>query len=606
MLCLALSADGKKLAAGGCDRLVRVWDLSPGYAAAKLEQTIENHADWVFGVAFSPDGKALLTCSRDKTAKVWDLEKKESLMTFPDHQNGVYGVAVKADGKIGFSVGADGQLRTWNATGDGKQVRATGGHSGDVLKLVTVPKKPLLVSCGADKTVRVWNGDNGKAEKTLNGLTDWVFAIAVSPDGDSRRGGQLQRRGRGVEARRRRGGQGVQRLAGVASCGSPEMTFLVGNPDSGREPPGAVTISPAAGPRARAEVAPGPCWSMESLCTRELIFMPVTIICSSCRAKLTAPDKLVGKKVKCPKCQTPVLVPNPADLEETEVMQPAATPKPKPNPRPAATKARPSRPPVSADEEEEQPRKRKPVPDEDEDDEPKKKPKKKKKSALPVILIGGGAGLLVALIAVVILIILFLWPSPEGPPKLPVAGITGQTKPAGITWVAYDDPEFFFKAAFPNAKPASSDPLAETADPVQRQAMGPLIKNGKGRFLTATDAGHQYQLLAFSGLDLFGVPGRTMLGQMPAFLGELNKGFEVDPRADLDVSGHPAKDFTLRKGPQVKLVRVIIATGIIYFVSVDGGQDLTPDDSTAKDYFSKFVSTKPPASNDGLPKDLIP
>src|SRR5205807_1159107 len=119
---LAFTPDNKKLAAGGCDRLVRVWDLAGGVANARLEQAIENHADWVFGVAFAPDGKHLLTGSRDKTAKVWDLVAKESVLTFPDHQNGVYGVAVKPDGKIGVSVGADNQVRYWNATGDGKQV----------------------------------------------------------------------------------------------------------------------------------------------------------------------------------------------------------------------------------------------------------------------------------------------------------------------------------------------------------------------------------------------------------------------------------------------------------------------------------------------------
>ena len=183
VLAPASSPDGRRLASGGCDRVVRVWDISGDVLKAKLVQSIENHADWVLGVAFAADGKHLLTASRDKTAKVWDLSTKESVMTFPDHQNPVYAVAVKANSKVGYSVGEDKQLRIWNAVAEGKQVKAIGGHQGAILKLLAYPKQPLLVTASADHTVRVWNADQGTPLKTLAGLNDEVFALGLSPDG---------------------------------------------------------------------------------------------------------------------------------------------------------------------------------------------------------------------------------------------------------------------------------------------------------------------------------------------------------------------------------------------------------------------------------------
>ncbi len=183
VLCLAASSDGKKLAAGGCDKLVRVWDIADGVTNAKLEQTIENHADWVFGVSFSPDNKLLLTSSRDRTAKIWDLTAKTSTLTFPEHQNSVYDVVSKPDGKLNISAGEDGQVRVWNMN-DAKQVRSLSGHSKPVLKVASHPKHSVVISCGADNNVRVWNPDTGSTMRVLGGHTDWVYSLAFSSNGD--------------------------------------------------------------------------------------------------------------------------------------------------------------------------------------------------------------------------------------------------------------------------------------------------------------------------------------------------------------------------------------------------------------------------------------
>jgi WD40 repeat protein len=186
---VTLSNDGKKLAAGGFDRLVRVWDLADGIDKANLEQSIENHADCVFAVAFSTDGKYLLTASRDKTAKVWDLAAKESLLTFPDHQQYVWGVALNDQGTVGISVGEDGNVRTWRATDKdkqiGKQLRVLGRHDKAVFKLALHhdAKDPLLATAGDDGTVKLWNPEKGNLLRTLTGAKGWVIALAVSDDG---------------------------------------------------------------------------------------------------------------------------------------------------------------------------------------------------------------------------------------------------------------------------------------------------------------------------------------------------------------------------------------------------------------------------------------
>jgi WD40 repeat protein len=112
------------------------------------------------------------------------MAARESVLTFPEHQNPVYGLALKPDGSMAVTVGEDNQLRFWQTTGEGKQIRNAGGHGKAIFRVIYHPKRPLVVTCSADGTVRVWNPDSGQQVRALSGHTDWVYALALSPDGN--------------------------------------------------------------------------------------------------------------------------------------------------------------------------------------------------------------------------------------------------------------------------------------------------------------------------------------------------------------------------------------------------------------------------------------
>src|SRR5439155_15467766 len=107
---VALSQDGKWLAAGTANGEVRVWDANNAEAVLVLS----GHTEWVRSVAFSPDGKCIASGSEDKTIRIWDINSGDCLNVLVEHEGTVYSVVFSPDGDSIASGSEDKTIRIWD------------------------------------------------------------------------------------------------------------------------------------------------------------------------------------------------------------------------------------------------------------------------------------------------------------------------------------------------------------------------------------------------------------------------------------------------------------------------------------------------------------
>jgi len=172
------SPDGKRIASGGADGTVQVWDATAGGNLF----TYKGHAGAVYAVAWSPTGLRIASGGHDNTVQVWDASTGRRVLTYKGHSDIVHTVAWSPTGMRIASGSEDFTARVWDASTGGR-VLFYEGHAGVVYAVTWSPTGLRIASGSRDETVQVWDASTGRKDLTYKGHTDTVLAVAWSSDG---------------------------------------------------------------------------------------------------------------------------------------------------------------------------------------------------------------------------------------------------------------------------------------------------------------------------------------------------------------------------------------------------------------------------------------
>lgn len=168
----AMVPHGDTLVSGGCDRDVRVWDLTTGMATHMLR----GHTSTVRCLKMSGSGTAI-SGSRDTTLRVWNILEGRCEAVLVGHQASVRCLEVHGDLVVSGSY--DTTARIWSIS-EGRCLRTLQGHFSQIYAVAFDGRR--IATGSLDTSVRVWDPRDGRCLAQLQGHTSLVGQLQLRND----------------------------------------------------------------------------------------------------------------------------------------------------------------------------------------------------------------------------------------------------------------------------------------------------------------------------------------------------------------------------------------------------------------------------------------
>jgi len=150
---VCFSPDGKQLATGSDDNLIKTYSFKEGNAI--LAHTLEGHTDWVESLSFSPDCKTLCSGSDDRSIKFWNPADGSLVKSIDEaHSDWITSVSYSPNGRILVSASwNDKTMKIWDA--ETFELKHTFEQEYRTSQLTITADSNYIVSGNSDHTVRI-------------------------------------------------------------------------------------------------------------------------------------------------------------------------------------------------------------------------------------------------------------------------------------------------------------------------------------------------------------------------------------------------------------------------------------------------------------------